>query len=220
MVTSVAGKRTVGIALSLALCTAWFFPSVPAWAREREPDWELRAFALAPRAQRNRVPAEELTEVVQTGLLKALNAGIRGCECLPRRLRWVWSLPNPKDAVHPALVVSFEDRPRESTEILMYERLALIAYQDGKYVAAGVLTLNRPRANVKASLNVRMLPRRDFDQDGQLDIAIGFAETWQEVTECGRVLFQSSAAQPSFERVICPATMHPIEATVRHEHDR
>ncbi len=161
-------------------------------------------FALAPRTQRNRVPAEDLTEVVQTTLLAALNVGARPCACLPRKLRWVWSLPNPKDNVHPALVVSFEDRPSAQSDILVYERLALISFRDGKYVASGVLTLNRPRVNADASLSVRMLPRHDLDGDGQLDIAIGYVETWQRVTECGRVSFQSSAPQPAFEKTPCP----------------
>ena len=40
--------------------------------------------------------------------------GVRGCDCLPRKLRWVWSLPRPSDPVHPSLVVSFEDKPRRT----------------------------------------------------------------------------------------------------------
>ena len=199
-----SGRRFSGTVLSLTLCTAWFLATESARAEEHEPNWELRVFALAPRTQRNRVPAEELTTDVQTALLSALESGARACDCLPRRLRWVWSLPNPKDAAHPSLVVSFEDRPRAASDILMYERLALVAFREGKYVASGVLTLNRPRANADGSLNVRMLPRRDYDNDGQLDIAISFVETWRKATECGRVSFQSSAAQPTFERVACP----------------
>ena len=150
------------------------------------------------------MPGEDLPSEVQTGLLSALATGTRACDCLPRRLRWAWSLPNPKDSVHPSLVVSFEDRPRAQNDILIYERLALISFREGKYVAAGVLTLNRPRANADAALSVRMLPRRDFDQDGQLDIAVSYVETWKKATVCGRVLFQSSAPAPIFEHVACP----------------
>lgn len=192
------------MALLVALSTAGFSASERVLAEERGSDFELRVFALAPRTQRNRVPAEEFPADVQSALLAALQTGARACDCLPRRLRWAWSLPNPKDPAHPSLVVSFEDRPRVEQAILLYERLSWITFRDGKYVASGVLTLNRPHAKTDASLNVRMLPRRDFDQDGQLDIAVSFVEKWKEVTECGRVLFQSGAAQPTFEATPCP----------------
>lgn len=192
------------MALFVALSTGGFSAFGRVLAEERGADFELRVFGLAPRTQRNRVPAEEFPAAVEKALLAALETGARPCDCLPRRLRWAWSLPNPKDPAHPSLVVSFEDRPRVENEILMYERLSLITYREGKYVASGVLTLNRPRMSADASLNVRMLPRRDFDQDGQLDIAVSFVEKWKKATECGRVLFASGAAQPTFEATACP----------------
>lgn len=172
-------------------------------AEEHEPDWDLRVFAQEPRAQRNRVPAEQLPPEIAARVLSILSEGVRGCDCLPRRLRWVWALPRPGDKNHPSLVVSFDDRPREHSEILMYERLAYVTYKDGKYRAQGVLSLNRPLATVNAALNVSMLPRRDVDQDGQLDIGVRFAETFHDASECGQVLFASSANTPSFEATGC-----------------
>lgn len=173
------------------------------FAHADEGDWELRVFAQEPRAQRNRVLAEDLPADIAARVLAILSEGVRGCDCLPRRLRWVWALPRPTDKNHPSLVVSFDDRPRAHTAIHMYERLAWLHYKDGKYVAQGVLSLNRPLATADGSLNVSMLPRRDFDQDGQLDIGVRFMETWQRASECGRVLFQSGGSVPAFEATAC-----------------
>jgi len=202
-VTSVTFARRFGhglwaLLLGVALCT-----TPMAQADESESDWDLRVFAQEPRAQRNRVLAEDLPEAVAARLLAIVAQGVRGCDCLPRRLRWVWALPRPSDRIHPALVVSFDDRPREHASILMYERMALLTYRDGKYGAQGVLSLNRPLANVDGALSVSMLPRRDFDQDGQLDIGVRFMETWKRVPECGRVLFQSGSVAPVFEPTSC-----------------
>ncbi len=166
-------------------------------------DWDLRLFAHEPRAQRNRVVVANIPPEAAARLVSIIDAGVRGCDCQPRRLRWAWALPRPTDSAHPSLVVSFEDRPRDHAQVLMYERLALVTYQADKYAVAGVLTLNRPLAAVDASLTVRMQPRRDFDQDGQLDIAIGYVERWEQSSECGQVLFQSGNAQPVFEGVTC-----------------
>lgn len=210
--TSVASKGSDWLAVwrcgTLVALFAWCVTGLGvlgsrARAEEHEPDWDLRVFAQEPRAQRNRVAVENVPADAAARLVTIIDTGVRGCDCLPRRLRWAWALPRPTDGVHPALVVSFEDRPREHAQILMYERLALVSYKEGKYVVAGVLTLNRPLATADASLNVRMLPRRDFDEDGQLDIAISYVERWKQSSECGRILFQSGNAQPVFERVTC-----------------
>jgi hypothetical protein len=168
----------------------------------------LRWWAQEPTSQRNRVNAAALSEAVSRELLVALQ-GVRGCECFARRLRWVWALPRPQDKLHPAIVVAFDDPLRDPSVIVTYRRFALLRFDAGRYVVAGVLSLNRPSLASDGGLDVRILPRRDFDTDGQLDIAIAFEERIAEQVSCGVLRFLSGSGRADFEPNDCSPERDP-----------
>jgi hypothetical protein len=88
--------------------------------------------------------------------------------------------------------------------VASYLRIAQLRFEGGRYVVTSAMALKRPAmAQNKASLEVRMLPRRDVDEDGQLDIVLHFAEQWPSDSFCGTATFASSSEQLSVEQEAC-----------------
>ena len=177
-------------------------------ARAQEPPASAGFDALAswvhtPEAQRNRVDARALSEEVEGELLSVLARGVSRCDCAARRLRWAWALPLPHDRAHPAVVVAFVDPPRNQESVLLYMRVAFLRFREGRYVVTSALALRRPAVAMDADLTVRLLPRRDVDADGQLDIALRFQERWQTQGYCGRATFASASEQLSLVEETC-----------------
>ncbi len=194
-------RAALGLALTLLLGTQ------ANAARAVDPDVEpLTAWAHDGKVQRNRVHAAQIPAKIQKLVLDVLAAGVQGCDCRPRALRWMWALPRPQDGgEHPALLVAFEDRPRERGDILLYERYALLAYGDGVYRVRQVLNLKRPFETSQASLRVTVRPRRDSDLDGQLDIVMDIEERWPEQTYCAWARVESRAAELTVQERDCAA---------------
>jgi hypothetical protein len=173
-------------------------PAEPAASLEVLSNW-----AHSPEAQRNRVEAGALSPEVQSELLSVLSRGVSGCDCLARRVRWAWALPLPHDRAHPAVVVAFVDPPRDQSSVLWHLRFAFLRFREGRYVVTSALALRRPAMAMDAALTVRLLPRRDVDDDKQLDIALKFQERWQGQGYCGIATFASAAEQLTLEEEEC-----------------
>jgi hypothetical protein len=167
-------------------------------------DEVLTGWARLARAQRDRVLAAELEPDVSAGLLAILLRGVSRCDCYTRRIRWAWAVPNPKDREHPSIVIAFNDPPRVKARVLEYLRLAYVRHAAGRYVVTSSLMLKRPvLSEPRASLDVRLKPRRDVDEDGQLDVVLHFAEQWPSERFCGRATFASSAEQIRVDEETC-----------------
>lgn len=175
-------------------------------ARAVDPDVDpFTAWTHEARVQRNRVEGQDVPAKIADEMLSILAQGARPCDCRTRRLRWVWALPRPQDrGEHPAVVVAFEDRPRNDGELLLYERYALLQYRDGAYRVGQVLTLRRPSVTSKARLSVELRPRRDLDQDGQMDLALRVDEHWaDEGRYCAEARFLSATPELKIEERAC-----------------
>jgi hypothetical protein len=174
-------------------------------AEESAPNREslLSIWARSPEAQRNRAQDTQLSPELSNELLTVLARGVKPCDCYTRRVRWAWAIPTPKDPEHPAIVVAFSDPPKQRQPVLAYIRLAYVRFSEGRYVVTSSLTLKRPALEAKAALDVRLKPRRDVDDDGQLDVIVQFAEQWPGERYCGRATFASSAEQLSIDEETC-----------------
>jgi hypothetical protein len=173
-------------------------------AASAQRDEVLTGWARLARAQRDRVLVADLESGVSAALLSLLERGVRGCDCYTRRIRWAWAVPNPKDREHPSIVIAFNDPPRVKARVLEYLRLAYVRHAGGRYVVTSSLMLKRPvLTETRASLDVRLKPRRDVDDDGQLDVVLHFAEQWPDERFCGRATFASSADQVSIDEETC-----------------
>jgi hypothetical protein len=174
----------------------------------------LLTWSKLPQAQRNRVLYTALAPEVDAALLEALGRGVSPCDCYARRIRWAWALPDPRARAHPALVVAFSDPPRDQTHVAYYARFAHLRFVDGRYTVSSAFMLKRPALRERnASLNVRMKPRRDLDHDGQIDIAMSFAERWASASFCGSASFPSSGEQLTLDEGACEtvATTEPLD---------
>jgi hypothetical protein len=195
LATSVARAQTDPAPAGIA-------PGTPAAPADRESF--LTTWARSPEAQRNRAEDTRLSPEVATELLTVLARGVKPCDCYTRRVRWAWAIPTPKDPAHPAIVVAFTDPPKQRQPVLAYLRLAYVRFTDGRYVVTSSFTLKRPAfSEPRASLDVRLKPRRDVDGDGQLDVIVQFAEQWPGERYCGSATFASSAEQLSLDEVTC-----------------
>ena len=171
----------------------------------------LSSWAHAPEAQRNRVEASALPPEVQSELLSVLSRGVSACDCLARRVRWAWALPLPHDRAHPAVVVAFVDPPRNQESVLWHMRFAFLRFRQGRYVVTSALALRRPALSADAALTVRLLPRRDVDDDDQLDIALRFQERWQSTSYCGTATFASAGEQLALVEEECGSELSAPE---------
>lgn len=166
----------------------------------------LLGFLHNAEAQRNRVDGAKIPPVVASALLEILARGVRSCDCHPRRLRWAWALPLPKDRAHPAIVVSFTDPPRDQTRIAYYMRFAFLRFHEGRYVVTSTVALRRPALSIAAAkLVVHLEPRRDVDEDGQLDIALTYTEQRESESSCGKAQFGSATDQLVLREEACAA---------------
>lgn len=165
----------------------------------------LTNWAHTAEAQRNRVLDTHLEPHVAAELLAVLEKGVTACDCYPRRLRWAWALPSPRSGTHPAIVVAFTDPPRVQDVVVANVRVAHLRFREGRYVVTSSMLLRRPALSQKASLEVRLLARRDLDEDNQVDIELSFIEDWQQriPSYCGRARFLSSGEQLVIEEEIC-----------------
>jgi hypothetical protein len=155
-------------------------------------------------AQKNRVTDEALSPELSSELLSVLARGVSSCDCFPRKLRWAWAMPTPRDREHPMIVVAFNDPPRVQDLVASYLRIAQLRFAGGRYIVTSAMALKRPAMSQnKASLEVRVLPRRDLDEDGQLDIVLHFAEHWPSDSFCGTATFASSSEQLAVEQEAC-----------------
>jgi hypothetical protein len=187
----------IGLGLSLAFQTA------PASAVDPDVD-PFTAWTHEGRVQRNRVEGESVPAKITEKMLAILAEGARPCDCRARRLRWVWALPRPHDrGEHPALIVAFEDRPRSESELRLYERYAMLSYRDGAYRVGQVLSLRRPIVTSRATLRVELRPRRDLDQDGQMDVTLRVDEHWASERYCADARFLSATAEMKLEERAC-----------------
>lgn len=185
--------------------------AVPAsgWAQEEQasaaaPDHsELQRWVQRTSGVGNRVLVEQIEPKIQDVLLEILKSGVASCDCLPRRIRWVWPLRNHRVPGHFRLVVAFDDRPRDGRKLVAFERFALLNELDGTFSVSSAFNVGRPNVASGGTLRVKLKPRRDLDADDDLDISVSIAELWADQRFCGVLHFQTSLDVLRFEEAEC-----------------